>query len=47
MDKYMIVFLSEDKNVRQVITPSKDFNNEWSKLSNAISRGSHYGFLIR
>ena len=47
MNKYMIIFLSKDHSVKQVITPSRDFNLDWKGLADSVSGDSHYGFLIR
>jgi hypothetical protein len=49
-DKYLVVYLSKDKQTKQMVNPSGEFEpsmSNWQGLVSSINGGVNYGFKIK
>jgi len=43
---YVKIYFTENKKCFQIIRPRTDFQNDWSGLVDAVTRGNYYSFDV-
>jgi len=42
--KTLIIYFTEDKKSYQIVKPTREFNNDWSGLVQAITKGNYHSY---